>query len=229
MYRLSLLEQESQDAHDAYAQILDENQILRARLETCQKELTKVREELSAKKKYSPSVEKELLSVVADKSMLEEELRKTKVELEQTKLDSARAYSQGAEEAEIPAIRAFLKSPVFDPLVRMRIGTFLQTNFYKSVQQLIAAKMIPDKMDEYLPLMNPLKNAEGKDYKASSLPVKVDWQSHRFAPLVAEFGVPMPNPDLLERDSSDPASSFGEKEDGSNNRGGGNDNQNANL
>jgi hypothetical protein len=215
---LALLEQESQDAHDAYAQIFTDNQILRSQLEVCQQELSKVKEELESSKKHSPSVGDEILSVVADKSALEEELRKTKIELEQTKQDSARAYSQGAEEAEIPAIRGFLNSPVFDPLVRMRIGEFLQTIFYKGVQQLILAKRIPDKMEEYLPYMNPFKNVEGKDYKPSSLPAKVDWQNHRFASLVAEFGVPMPNPDILEQSSSDPASVLGGNGDKSTSR-----------
>jgi hypothetical protein len=214
-YRLALLEQESQDAHDAYAQIFVDNQTLRAQLAESQRELSQVKTELEkATMKHSLSVEEDLLSSVKERSALEEELKKVKIELELAKQDSERAYAQGREEAVIPAIREFLKSPVLDPLVQRRVGGILQTIFYKGVQQLVSAKKIPDNMDEYFRYMNPFKNAEGKDYKASSLPkADMNWQDHRFAPLVEEFGIPMPNPDLLERSDDDHPSASGENED----------------
>jgi hypothetical protein len=210
---LALLEQESQDAHDACAQILVDNQNLRAQLAENQRELSKTKKELEkVTMKHSSSMEEDLLAFVKERSALEEELKKVKMELELAKQDSERAYAQGREEAEIPAIREFLESPVLDPLVQRKMGEILQTIFYKGVQQLVAAEKIPDDMEEYFKYMDPFKNAEGKDYKASSLPKEnTNWRGHRFAPLVEEYGIPMPNPDVLEYSCDDPSNVSGEE------------------
>jgi hypothetical protein len=152
-------------------------------------------------------VEKELEEVkksLDGKRALEEEVTKLRSDLEQAKALSEQAYARGREEGRLPAIREFLESPFLDALVRLRSGEINQAFYYKGIQHLLSAGRIQGALDNYLPYLDPYKNIFGKDYKASSLPPKLeDLADHEFAPFLDEFGVPMPNPDVLEAQSED--------------------------
>jgi Arc/MetJ family transcription regulator len=189
--RLSVLSEESQAVQKALCDVLKDEAAKASQLEDAKIKLSEVEIELERTRKE-----------LETKRALEEEVERLKQELEQTKVSAEQSYERGRAEARLPAIREFLKSPILDALVRLRSGEINQAFYFKGAQHLLSAAKIEGALDDFLPKMNPYKNIFGNDYRASSLPPKLEeFAAHEFAPFLEEFGAPMPNPDELEAQS----------------------------